>query len=192
MERIEAKSDYGKSGQYVARINGRDSKFTFDREFVGRKQGKRNEWTEFETDEPGLYESCSVRKRGKDSTYVLIVDTKCPERLAEYDCPLKQHYCDKADALKIARALENGRKFDEIVESVNEKQEDGSIDYQWRIMSAAEAKKQLAAQTVETALDGCWEILQSLPTKEAKKVLAALRKKVSPPKDETKEETPVA
>ncbi len=57
---LSASADFGKTGQYVARIVGRDSKFTFNREFIGRKFGKRNETSQADVDDPGLYECCDV------------------------------------------------------------------------------------------------------------------------------------
>lgn len=48
--------------EYVARIKGRDSKFTFRREFLGIKKGKYRERAEYLTDEPGLYLCVSYDK----------------------------------------------------------------------------------------------------------------------------------
>ena len=70
---LSASGSYGNAKQYVARITGRDSKFTFSREFIGRKSGKRGESTEATVDEPGLYMTCDVdRKGGKDETFILF------------------------------------------------------------------------------------------------------------------------
>lgn len=71
---LTANAAYGHGGeQYIARITGRDSKFTFAREFVGRKSGKRGDHAEYDTDEPGLYLECDVDKNGdKDETYYLV------------------------------------------------------------------------------------------------------------------------
>lgn len=68
-----ARADYGQSGQYVARITGRDAKFTFAREFVGRKTGKRKEYAEVVTDQVGLYEICDKTRKGKECRYRVAV-----------------------------------------------------------------------------------------------------------------------
>lgn len=240
MIKFTASADYGKSGQFVARITGRDSKFTFSREFVGRREGKRGETTVYETDETGIFEECSATKRGKDSEFWFAMMD------GERHIALK---VDKADAMKAAKELDNGRAFDSIVRvlprDVEAKQlkkqretlvrlagsywspDDldkvieapaadefpcgltGSITRRelqdtrraaleqvdarlaeleaagkfphdrWEFVSPAEEKKAVAGQTLETAIESCWSILQALPEKEAKKVLAALKLKVS-------------
>lgn len=73
---LTASARYGYGGkQYIAKIIGRDPKFTFQRDFVGRKGGKRNEDAEHQTDEPGLYVTCDIdRKGGRDETYVVVYD----------------------------------------------------------------------------------------------------------------------
>lgn len=72
---LSAESDYNSAGkQYIARITGRDPKFTFAREFVGRKSGKRNDSTSFETDECGLYITVDVTSRGKDETFFIVYE----------------------------------------------------------------------------------------------------------------------
>lgn len=74
---LTANAKFGQSGQFVARINGRDSKFTFNREFIGSKSGKRGETTSAEVDDPGLYEERDVDSKGrKEDSYVLVYPTK--------------------------------------------------------------------------------------------------------------------
>jgi hypothetical protein len=103
---LTAQADYGHSGQYIARLTGRDPKFTFQRTFIGHKGSKRNETSTVDVDEPGLYECCDIsRKHGKEPRYVLVVDI---------DDDLVDLPSDKEDALKIARALES-RPFADIV-----------------------------------------------------------------------------
>ena len=239
---ITAKADFGMSGQYVARINGRDSKYTFNREFLGRKSGKRNETTEADTDEEGLYERCDVTKRGKDSSFLIILTI---------NGDLYAFKSDKEDAMKIAKEMDSGRKLAEIVSgklsdeeakilaeklkklrgvipfSPNEYDLDRLIPadllpvevsnpdklplrtrdvletlkevekatserlavlasegkYPTRsyvIVSAKEAEKKQSAQTLDSAIESCWQILQMLPEKDAKKVMSALKLKISP------------
>lgn len=241
---LSASSDYGLSGQYIARITGRNTKYTFEREFIGRKCGKRNEMTEADVDDPGLYECCDIgRKKGKESRFVLVL---------EVEDELYKFTCDKSDAMTIAKELDSGRELDEIVigrladqEAVEVKKE---LDYlnsliiiegypnwislmetkatirqkvgdfdvgatvdqkelqpvvkseidrlnnklkdlesqnrrpirDYELISKKEAEKKQAAQTFQTALDSCWQILQSLPTKDAKKILSELKNKLNP------------
>ena len=72
---LTASAAYGFGGkQYIARITGRDAKFTFSREFVGRNSGKRNQTRSFDLDESdrGLYIVCDIDRKGdKDETYYL-------------------------------------------------------------------------------------------------------------------------
>lgn len=96
----------GRSGQYIARITGRDQKYQFQREFVGRKGGRRNESSEHETDEPGLYECCDATKRGKDSRFYAAV---------EVGGVLRAFRLDKAEALAVAKALDAGVAIGDIV-----------------------------------------------------------------------------
>lgn len=171
MIRLNASAAYGEKGQYIARITGRDSKFTFAREFIGRKGGKRNEETSADVDDPGVYECCDIdRKRGKDSRFVLVIK--------QADGTLVSRRSDKEDAMAIAKQIDAGRDFSDIVA------DDGS-GYEIVDKKEAEAKQQ--AQTVQTATEGCWVILQTLPEKEAKKVLKTLKDRVSPPKPKASE-----
>lgn len=91
---------------YVARITGRDSKFTFQREFISRGGRDRTDATA-DVDDPGVYELRAVDKKGRVSDgYVLIVET--PDGLRKFPC-------GKEDAMKVAREVEKGRPFSELV-----------------------------------------------------------------------------
>jgi hypothetical protein len=73
--KITAEARYGYEGkQWIARITGRVSgAATFAREFVGVKSGKRGGFTEALIDEPGLYETCDIDRKGnKDYSYVFF------------------------------------------------------------------------------------------------------------------------
>lgn len=101
-----AEAANGRSGQYIARITGRDQKYQFQREFVGRKGGRRNEISEHETDEVGLYECCDATKRGKDSRFYAAV---------EVAGTLRAFRLDKAEALAVAKALDAGGAIGDLV-----------------------------------------------------------------------------
>lgn len=104
--RLSAESKFGFHGQYIARIMGRAQKFQFQRSFVGRKSGKRNELTSYETDEIGLYEECDVGKNGATKTYALVL---------EYKDRLVKLYSDTEDALAIAKRLDGGELLADFV-----------------------------------------------------------------------------
>jgi hypothetical protein len=103
---LNAKSDYGFSGQHIARISGLDQKSTFVREFIGRKTGKRGEATFADVEEPGLYEVCDVTKDGNRPGYVLVL---------EFDQRLRVLLALKEDALEIAREMDLGQPFGHLV-----------------------------------------------------------------------------
>ena len=166
---LSASAAYGFGGkQFIARITGRHPKFTFAYEFIGRKGGKRNESTDADVDTPGLYITRDwTRKNVADDNFVLIIETA--------DGDLKEIGVEKDDAMKIAKALDDGRPFATIVEFDT----DGDC---WRFVTPKQAEQAAVARTIDSATDACWAVLMALPEKEAKKVLAALKVRVSPPK----------
>ena len=175
---LRATASYGNGGkQFIARVTGRNLKYTFERQFVGRKGGKRNEDCEADLDEPGLYEVRNIDRKGNvDDTYVV---------LGEHDGSLRKSTAvHKEEALKIAKALGSGRRIEQIVELVaRPSRRDPAVTvYDAVIVTAREAEKKAVAQTIDAATAQCWQVLQCLPEREAKKVLAALRAMVSPPK----------
>lgn len=104
--KLNAEAKFGKSGQYIARIVGRDDRVQFARSFVGSKFGKRSECTSYETDVPGLYEICDVTKSGKTKSYALVL----PWRGG-----LRRVWSDLEDFLILARRLEDGEFLPDIV-----------------------------------------------------------------------------
>lgn len=165
---LTAGADYGHEGkQYIARITGRDPKFTFRREFLGRKVGKRNGTTEADVDEAGLFIECDIdRKTGKNEKFRLLL---------ELDGQLHSAYIQKEDAMVIAKRMDGGEQLAEIAQYYR----DGD-KIKYRILSKAEIARAVAAVTIESAVEQCWLILQALPEREAKKVLQALKTRVSP------------
>jgi hypothetical protein len=165
---FNASADFGQTGQYVARITGRNSKFTFEREFIGRRYGKRNEGSQADVDEPGLYELRDSTRKGKVDRYRLVV---------EVDGELQAHKADKEEAMRLAKIIGEGG-VSAMVARVRIIEKDS-----FEILGASEAKRAEVAQTVDTAIAQCWAILGALPEKEAKKVLSSLKLKVSPPRE---------
>lgn len=71
---LYASARFGFGGkQYIARIDGRDSKFTFSRTFVGKKDGKRGEDSEVMIDEAGLFERRNIDSKGRSEDVYLFV-----------------------------------------------------------------------------------------------------------------------
>jgi hypothetical protein len=110
---LSAYSDFGLTGQYIARLTGRAPKVDFSRDFVGQKSGKRNESTSCETDEVGCYEINNQTKKGRDRKYMLVV----PWIGVNGDLDeLRLLASDKEDCLTICKRLDAGERFQEIVE----------------------------------------------------------------------------
>ena len=108
--RLSAGAAYGQKGQFVARVTGRDPKFTFAREFLGRKEGKRGGSTTVMVDEPGLYETRDVdRKGGIEDTYHVVEMTAAG---------LVKDTCMTEDAMTLARLIGDGVDFAEAVARV--------------------------------------------------------------------------
>lgn len=244
---LTAGARYGYGGkQYIARIFGRDSKFTFNREFIGKKGGKRGENSTADVDTPGLYETRDVDSKGRcDDSYCLILEDG--DRLVQF-------WIDKANAMKIAKELDS-RSFDRCVkllpsdaefrvaserlrknsEAINNsfgkdpeefvelsgnvgpyvkgqslrrlqlielrtevindtidkieqyRSEKRRKEDDWKFVSAADEKKAEAeaakaeAEAASTnALETCFNVLNGLPEKDAKKILAELKSRLFP------------
>jgi hypothetical protein len=105
---LSASAAYGYSGkQYIARITGRDSKFTFFREFIGRKGGKRGDISEATVDDAGLYMTCDIDNKGrKDETFWVV---------EEKDGGIVKECCATEEAMKLAKMLDNCQTFEAAV-----------------------------------------------------------------------------
>lgn len=170
---LQASADFGQTGQYIARLTGRNSKFTFEREFVGRKFGKRNEGTSADLDELGVYECRDSTRKGKVDRYRLIV---------LWNGELKVIKSDKSDAMEICREIDNGRAFRSIV-AVSE-DTDGSLVYEIHSAEQAALAAALAAPAVSVdtsivevseAVAGCVELLGRLPADALEQAIARIR-----------------
>ncbi len=160
---------YSKKHQYIARIDGRDESYTFDRKFVGRKVGKNDTGSEADIDSPGLFEICNITTKGKkDQTYVVII------HVGEY---LRQYDVSREEAMKIGKALGDGTDIKHVVKPNDDLT--GVVIHTRK--EADKARKEAdEALSVSQAFDKCWEIVQSLPVPTAKKVVAALTKRLKP------------
>lgn len=172
-----ASSDFGYTGQYIARIVGRDPKVTFCREFIGTRSGKRNEHTSALVDEPCLIERCNVTRKGKDQAYFIVV--------RDGEGNLRSLACDRADAMAIAKRLDQREELGEIIglEPHPEGGENkvGLPRLQWSIRTPGEAKRAVAASNIESAVDAIVLALQALPASDQKKALTAARAKLLAP-----------
>lgn len=162
----------------VAHITGRCPKWTFASVVVS-KGGRNRTDGEADIDTPGLYEIRSVDRKDRQSErYVLIIEDADGD-LVEWDC-------EKADAMKIAKAMDAGRPFAEIVVCDTD---------EWSFRTERQAERAAVAATLDAAIEACWDALKTLPEASAKKALAALRVRCSPPKPKAAEplpaETPV-
>lgn len=171
---LTAKSEtHDQSGQYVARLVGRHPKYTFERLFVGRKTGRRDESTEADVDEPGLYEIADIDRRGrKVPRYAVVVLDGTSLREVEVA---------KGDAMTVARGLDADIPLGSIVRLGDA----GEIQVFGPVAAKREQRKADIAVTVDQAAAACWDVLQALPTREAKRVVADLRKRLTPATDST-------
>ncbi len=181
---LAAFADYGQSGQYIAKLTGRAPRVQFRREFLGTKEGKRNDGTRYETDEVGLFEVHNETRKGRDRQYWLVLAWK--EGLVSLRA-------DHEDALLICKRLDGGERLEDIVvvERGDElKHNDGSpkLDENgnqryalvYTIRRPGQAKKAAAAATLDAAVEAIVQSLTALPAPEQKKALTAARAKLFP------------
>jgi len=160
---------------YVARITGRAAgALKYQREFLGQ------EVTLLEGDE-GLYERQRGEKKGGFTRYYHVMLSH-PEHglILSVDC--------ESELAKIAKMLDDGVSIQDAVEVTNlrpSEKVEGRMMFDAVARTKTEAKKAAVGQTIDSAVDACWQAMCNLPEKEAKKVLAALKARVSPPKPET-------
>jgi hypothetical protein len=178
---------YDNSKNYVARLTGRDSKMTFAREFFGKQ---------VDVDEPGLFESGNIDRKGnKNYAYAIVLEI--PATLVPTDLAggLVEFPIDRSDAMTIAKRMDSGESISGIAALVALedrenwlKENPGKYGITYKIRSNSESKKAIVGASIESAVNGCWEFLKLLPEKEAKKALAQLKTKVSPPIEPTQAE----
>jgi hypothetical protein len=160
---LTASADFGHTGQYVARLTGRNSKFTFEREFIGSKGGKRGEFSSADVDDPGVYEMRDATRKGKVDKYRVVI---------EFEGELHKLVSDKPDAMEICKALGAGRAFSDIVRAG--RNEEQKIYYE--ILSAAQAKK----VGVSDVVSQCVALLRTLEPAQQKAALKELRAALAP------------
>lgn len=163
---------------YVARITGRAAgAVKYQREFLGK------EVTLLAGDE-GLYErQIGERKGGFTRHYNVVLSHPEHGLIRSVSC--------ENELPKIAKLLDDGVSIQDAVEVTNmrpSKQTEGLMVFDAVARTKTEAKKAAVCVTIEAAVEVCWQALATLPEKEAKKVLAALKIRLAPP---TTEQAPV-
>lgn len=100
--KFSASAAYGQRGHFIARIKGRNSKYTFEYEFIGKASGKRGEYKSADVDDPGLYIERDIDRKGghKEAFYVVAIDPR--------DGKITGVPCDKSTAMRLAKALDAG------------------------------------------------------------------------------------
>ena len=157
---------------YVARITGRAvGALKYQREFLG------HEVALLEGDE-GLYERQRGDKKGGYTRWYNVILSH-PEHglILSVDC--------ESELPKIAKLLDEGVAIADAVEVANlrpSEKFEGRMIFDAVARTSGAAKKAAVGQTIDSAVEACWQTMCNLPEKEAKKVLAALKLRVSPPK----------
>lgn len=156
---------------YVAKLTGRaPGAVKYAREFLGER-------VTLVAGDDGLYEvQTGQKKGGYDRDYCVV--------LTHAEHGLVKGLCDEADVAKITQRLDQGYALSEIVE-VGELREsrktEGLLVFSVAVRTVAAAKQAFKCATLESAIESCWQTLALLPLPEQKKVLAELRKRVTPP-----------
>lgn len=161
MNKLYASASVGHGGkQRIARIVGMRDEKDFDDVRVGGEVGPRKEQYEAEVTSPGLYEvRNAVGGKGKlDNSYVLVCEIGA-ESMEEFQCT-------KAEAVKIAKKLGEGKAFDDIVLATPEG---------WDFKKDKPAKPTINQAEVDAAVESCRLVLAGKPPAFVKRVLAGLK-----------------
>lgn len=162
-------SDFGQTGQYIARITGRQKKVNFAREFIGRKSGKRGDITTALVDEPGLYEVVWCKRRGKERAHWILL---------EVEGQLRQVRSDEEDFLTIAKRLDGGETIEQIVVFEPIPREPGKLVYV--IRNKIEANRAIVAKTIDAVVLAIVNAVAGLPKEHQKKALSEAKTRLFP------------
>lgn len=157
---LTATSHNPKFKQYIARLTGRSKKFTYKREFVGRRIGAEQRITEADIDERGLYEICNVTEEGARlwTRYVVL----------EHDFIVVKLPCSRQHCLYITRQLELGLDINQVCKT------NGKT---LKVLFAKDRKVADKSYKLETVIETCWATLQTLPDREFNFVIRMLKSK---------------
>jgi hypothetical protein len=158
---------------YVARITGRASgAVKYQREFLG------SEVTILPGDE-GLYERQRGDRKGGYTRWLVVI-----VQHAEHGLIIDSN-CDEVEFAKLAKLLDEGVLLVDAVEITNLRPSEkvaGRMVFDAVARTKSQAKQAAVGQTIDSAVEACWAAMCNLPEKEAKKVLSALKLRVSPAK----------
>lgn len=162
---FSAFADFNQSGQYIAKLVGRAPRVTFAREFIGRKSGKRNDYTTACVDEPCLLEIVDATRKGKRRQYLIVAE-------GEPDC-LEKLVTDESDAMAIAKRIGDGESLGDIV--CVEKDENRWV---YSIVPKGTKKQQAPAVDVPAAMTSD-ELARTLAPRSESEVLAEILRLIS-------------
>lgn len=166
-----ANSDFGQSGQYVAKLTGRAPRFTFAREFIGRRSGKRNDVTTALVDEPCLVEVCDCTRKGKRHSYSLVL---------EVEGELLEFGSDESDAMAIAKRLDAGESLDVILAVERDADDSTGKSWAYRICSKAEAKGIARLRTEQESVELLARMLDGHSAASVRRILDGLKEVMLP------------
>ena len=159
---------------YVAKIKGTAAgALRFDREFFGEK------CIVTEGDE-GLYERQRGDKKGGFTRWYPVILSHAEHGL------IIDGDCDEVEVRKVAKLLDQGIDIADAVELTDLRESEnnpGNWLFTAKARTSRQATKAKKSATIGSAIEECWSVLLLLPEAEQKKVLAALKKRVSPPKE---------
>lgn len=156
---------------YVAKISGTTAgALKFNREFFG------DELLATAGDE-GLYERQNGDKKGGFTRYYPVI-LRHPDHGLIIDPD-----CDGGEFNKIAKLLDQGIAISDAVEITNLRESEktpGNWLFDAVARTASSAGKARKSATIESAVGECWAILSLMPEAEQKKVLAEIKKRMTP------------
>lgn len=181
---LTASADFGKTGQYIARLTGRAPKVQFAREFCGTKEGKRKDTTRYETDEVGVYEINDETRKGRDRSYWFVLPWQAELRIIRTDHEDCLAICKRLDGGEILTAFVKLERGEPMVNRDGSPalKEDGQPKHKlvYAILTAREAKSAIATASLDTAISGIVAILAGLSPADQKKVLTSVRTQLAP------------
>lgn len=158
---------------YVAKLKGTTAgALKFEREFFG------DECIVTEGDE-GLYERQRGDKKGGFTRWYPVIISHAEHGL------IIDGDCDEVEVKKIAKLLDQGIEIADAVEVCDLRESEnnpGNWLFTAKARTASQAAKAKKSATIDSAIEECWSVLSLMPEAEQKKILAELKKRVSPPK----------
>ncbi len=196
---LYATATFGHGGkQQVSRITGgagEKKDFAFKSEVIDTKGEPRNERSVAEVTYPGLFELRNVmgKKEKVDISYVVVCEVE--------GVGLQEFVCEPGEAKKIAKGMEGGKSFPDIVKADAEGWDFVAKAARRSTGTPANAETKKA---IEEAAGSAYNLFLALPAGSVKKAFGVLRKLIAdgakasepataaPAAEGTTEETPPA